>query len=387
MIIGDTYRNGLERNLLGTWLGTGQTRPVGIPFAAPEHFFASDNNASVHPAVLDAVHRVNHGHAVAYGDDSVTRETERLFDEIFGRPVETYFVWNGTGANVMALASCLRPAGAVVCTQCAHINVDETGAPERFLGSKLIDVEHVSGKMSPDSLRALEHDLGVVHHVQPAVVSITQSTEWGTVYSIDEIGHLCEVAHSMGMLVHLDGARISNAVAHLGGGVETLRRMTVETGVDVISFGGTKNGLMYGEAVVYLERSAARFAPFLRKQATQLPSKVRYISAQFQAFFASDLWLKNADWANRKALDLYQMLRMDPDPRQGVDVEPPQVNSLYPVLGRSLRDRLREWSFFYDWDPSRDQVRWMTAWDTTERDIQVFVAGVRHLLTSSAESR
>ncbi|MFM8856307.1 MAG: threonine aldolase family protein [Actinomycetota bacterium] len=360
---------------------------MGIPFAAPEHFFASDNNASVHPDVLDALHRVNHGHVVAYGDDSVTRETERLFDEIFGRPVDTYFVWNGTGANVMALASCLRPAGAVVCTQCAHINVDETGAPERFLGSKLIDVEHVSGKMSPESIHALRQDLGVVHHVQPAVVSITQSTEWGTVYSIDEIGELCEVAHSMDMLVHLDGARISNAVAHLGGGVETLRRMTVETGVDVISFGGTKNGLMYGEAVVYLDRSAARFAPYLRKQATQLPSKVRYIAAQFQAFFANDLWLNNALWANQKALDLYKTLTNGPDGRPLVSVEAPQVNSLYPVLNAPLRDRLRDWSFFYDWDPSREQVRWMTAWDTTDHDIEVFVSGIRHLFDTVADPR
>ncbi len=360
---------------------------MGIPFPAPEHFFASDNNASVHPDVLEALNRVNHGHVVAYGDDSVTRETEVLFDEIFGRRVQTYFVWNGTGANVMALASCLRPAGAIVCTQCAHINVDETGAPERFLGTKLIDVEHVSGKMVPDSLRALRHDLGVVHHVQPAVLSITQSTEWGTVYSIDEIGQLCDVAHSMGMLVHLDGARISNAVAHLGGGVEALRLMTVETGVDVISFGGTKNGLMYGEAVVYLDQNAAQYAPYLRKQATQLPSKVRYISAQFQAFFANDLWLTNAEWANQKSLDLFQALRDDPDVLPTVVVEPPQVNSLYPILAEPVRERLRDWSFFYDWDPSRDQVRWMTAWDTTDRDIEVFVAGIRHLLTTSPDRR
>jgi threonine aldolase len=353
---------------------------VSVPFAAPEHFFASDNNASVHPSVLDAMQRVNQGHAVAYGDDPVTLETEKLFNDIFGRSVDTFFVWNGTGANVMALASLLRPAGAIVCTQCAHINVDETGAPERFLAAKLIDVEHMSGKMSPDSIRALHHDLGVVHHVQPAVVSLTQSTEWGTVYSIEELGELCDVAHSMGMLVHLDGARISNAVAHMGGGVETLRRMTVETGVDVVSFGGTKNGLMYGEAVVYLDRRAAEYAPYLRKQATQLPSKVRYISAQFQAFFADELWLKNATWANQKSFDLYEKVKDVP----GVKVEPPQVNSLYPVVQSSLRNSLRGWSFFYDWDPARDQVRWMTAWDTTDRDIETFVAGVRHLGSVSA---
>lgn len=346
-----------------------------VPFAPPEHFFASDNNASVHPSVLEALERVNHGHALAYGDDDVTRRAETVFDDLFGRKVDTFFVWNGTGANVMALASCLRPAGAVVCTQCAHINVDETGAPERFLGAKLIDLPHEGGKLRPGAVRALHHDLGVVHHVQPAVVSVTQSTEWGTVYSVDEIAELCDTAHALGMLVHLDGARIANAVAHLGGGADVLRRMVVETGVDVVSFGGTKNGLMYGEAVVYLNSAAATFAPYIRKQVTQLPSKVRYIAAQFQAFFEGDLWLNNAMWANQKALDLYHRVKET----VGLTVDAPQVNSLYPILPDALREQLRAWSFFYDWDPSRGQVRWMTAWDTTDHDIETFVSGLAHL--------
>lgn len=346
-----------------------------VPFSAPERFFASDNNAAVHPAVLEAIAAVNHGHAVAYGDDPVTRRAEALFDEIFGRAVDTFFVWNGTGANVLALATCLRPAGAVVCTDCAHINVDETGAPERFLGSKLIDVPHVAGKLSPDAVRSLSHDLGVVHHVQPAVVSITQSTEWGSVYTVDEIGELCDVAHGMGMLVHLDGARMANAVARLGGGIDTLRAMTIGAGVDVVSFGGTKNGLMYGEAVVYLDREAAKFAPFVRKQVTQLPSKVRYISAQFLAFFTDDLWLDNAGRANAAALDLYETVRDVP----GILVDKPEVNSLYPVVPAHIREPLRAWSFFYDWNPQRDQVRWMTAWDTTAADIATFVRGLRHV--------
>lgn len=348
---------------------------MAVPFPAPDRFFASDNNASVHPSVLEAMSRVNNGHALAYGDDAVTHAAEKVFDEIFGRKVETFFVWNGTGANVMALASCLRPGGAVVCTQCAHINVDETGAPERFLGAKLIDVAHVSGRLQPDSLRALAHDLGVVHHVQPAVLSLTQSTEWGSVYSIEAIAELCDTAHSMGMFVHLDGARIANALVHLGGGIDTLRQMTVEAGVDVVSFGGTKNGLMYGEAVVYLDDGCAQFAPFLRKQVTQLPSKVRYIAAQFLSYFDGDLWLTNAEWANAKSLDLYNKVKEF----SFIEVESPQVNSLYPVIANPLRDRLREWSFFYDWDPSRDQVRWMTAWDTTDQDIDTFVSGLRYL--------
>ncbi len=350
-----------------------------IPFVAPEHFFASDNNATVHPAVLESMERVNRGHAVAYGDDPVTHQADRMFDEIFGRHVDTFFVWNGTGANVLALATCLPPAGAVVCTQCAHINVDETGAPERFLGAKLIDLPHDGGKLAPEALRALSHDIGVVHHVQPAVVSLTQSTEWGSVYSVEEIGVLCDVAHSMGMLVHLDGARLANAVAHIGGGVQTLRDLTIGTGVDVVSFGGTKNGLMYGEAVVYLNPEAGRFAPYVRKQVTQLPSKVRYIAAQFLAFFADDLWLSNAQHANMRTLDLYARVKDLP----GITVGPPEVNSLYPVVPASIREPLREWSFFYDWDPARDQVRWMTAWDTTIADIEIFIEGIRFLTSPS----
>lgn len=352
-----------------------QTRCVSVPFSSPEHFFASDNNATVHPDVLEALARVNSGHALAYGDDDVTRTANEMFDDVFGRPVETFFVWNGTGANVLALATCLRPAGAVVCTQCAHINVDETGAPERLLGSKLIDLPHVGGKLDPGSVRDVGRDLGVVHHVQPSVLSITQSTEWGTVYTVDEIGVLCDVAHSLGMLVHLDGARIANAVVALGGGAEMLRRLTVEAGVDVVSFGGTKNGLMFGEAVVYLDSDVAKYAPFVRKQVTQLPSKVRYIAAQFQAFFTDDLWLKNAAHANSQCLDLYQKVKDLP----GVDATPPQVNSLYPVLDEAIREPLRGWSFFYDWDAPKSQVRWMTAWDTTSTDVDRFVAAIGHL--------
>lgn len=360
----------------GRWSKDRQTRPVSIPFPSPEHFFASDNNAEVHPRVLESMIRVNHGHAVAYGDDPVTDQAERVFDDVFGRPVDTFFVWNGTGANVMALASLLPPAGAVVCTRCAHINVDETGAPERFLGAKLIDLPHTNGKIEATHLLDLRHDLGVVHHVQPAVLSLTQSTEWGSVYTIDEIGELCEVAHSLGLLVHMDGARLANAVIGLGGGVETLRRMTVDVGVDVLSFGGTKNGLMYGEAVVFLRHESAKFAPFIRKQVTQLPSKVRYIAAQFLAFFQDDLWLENAAIANSRCFDLYDRVKDLPS----IEVSAPEVNSLYPIVPSDIRESLRQWSFFYDWAPELGQVRWMTAWDTTLQDIDTFVAGLRHLL-------
>lgn len=338
----------------------------------PRHRFASDNNATVHPRVLETLATANVGHAVAYGDDPWTARAHGLFCELFGRDVEALMVWGGTGANVLALSSLLSPAGAVVCSEAAHINVDETGAPEFVLGAKLLDVPHTQGKITPDQVREFEHFLGVVHHVQPSVLSITQSTEWGTIYSPDEVAALADVAHSMGMKVHLDGARIANACAALGGTVEALRSFTTEAGVDVVSFGGTKNGAMYAEAVVFLDPSLARSAPYLRKQITQLPSKMRYVSAQFVALFENDLWIANARHANAMCRLLHDSLADVP----GVDRGPvPTVNSIYPTVAESLREPLRSWSFFYDW--TLPQVRWMTAWDTRPEDIEIFVTGVR----------
>jgi threonine aldolase len=354
---------------------------MSVP-TAPVHRFASDNNAGVHPAVMEALAACNHGHATAYGDDPWTAAAERDFDNLFDRDVATLMVWNGTGANVLALGTLLSPAGAVVCTDCAHINVDETGAPERLLGSKLIDVPAHQGKLTPEQVLALRHNLGVVHHVQPSVLSITQSTEWGTLYSAAEISALCEAAHELGMRVHLDGARIANATAALGGSRETLRSFTVDAGVDIVSFGGTKNGMMYGEAVVFLDPNLACTAGYTRKQFTQLPSKVRYISAQFSALLADDLWIRNARHANQMAGVLHEMVA---DHRAFTVGERPEVNSLFPAFSPDVPadsiDSLRDWSFFYDWDAHHRQVRWMTAWDTTTDDIATFRAGLDHFLT------
>lgn len=338
----------------------------------PARRFASDNNAPVHPRVLEALERANAGHAVAYGDDPWTAEASDRFDDLFGRHVETLMVWGGTGANVLSLASLLSPAGAVVCTDASHINLDETGAPEFVLGTKLLDVPHTDGKIHPDQIREFSHFRNVVHHVQPSVLSITQSTEWGTLYTSDEIAVLADAAHSLGMKVHLDGARIANACAALGGTLDALRSFTVDAGVDVVSFGGAKNGAMYGEAVVFLDPSLARSAPYVRKQITQLPSKMRYVSAQFLALFTDDLWIENARSANESCRRLHEALTDIP----GVDRGPaPQVNSIFPSLDPTLREAVREWSFFYDWE--LPQVRWMTAWDTEPADIDQFVAGIR----------
>ena len=339
----------------------------------PARSFASDNFAGAHPDVVEAVARANQGHAAAYGDDPWTKECEGRFRELFGADVETLLTFNGTGANVLALASLLGPAEAVLCTDWAHIAVDETGAPERILGAKLIDVAAPDAKLTPDHVDAQAHLIGNPHHAQPGVVSITQSTELGTVYTVDEIAAVCDAAHRYGLRVHMDGARIANATAALGGDIATLRAMTLEAGVDVLSFGGTKNGLLGGEAVVYLRPELARRAIFLRKQVTQLASKMRFVAAQFLALLDGDLWLQLAAHANAMATDLHGAVAGIPGVEAGA---PPAVNSIFPTLPPAVIEPLRNWCFFWDWDPARHQVRWMTAWDTTAEDVRSFAAGV-----------
>ncbi len=348
-----------------------------ITSPAPGRAFASDNAAGVHPNVMAALQEANTGHALAYGDDPWTRSTESRMRDLFGPTAETFLVWNGTGANVVALATLLGPAQAVICTNWAHINVDETGAPERILGAKLIDLECPDGKLVPAQIEDQAHTLGDMHHAQPGVVSLTQSTEVGTAYSADEIASLCEAAHRFGMTVHLDGARLANAVAAHGASLSTLRSMTVDAGVDVLSFGATKNGMMYGEAVVCLNERAARVAPYVRKQVTQLPSKMRYVAAQINALLEDDLWLTLAGHSNEMAKRLYAATR---DISGVVFAGPPVVNSVFPTLPPSTIAALQEWCFFWDWDASVHQVRWMTAWDTSAADVDAFATGVREIL-------
>lgn len=343
----------------------------------PACAFASDNAAGAHPAVLEAVAAVNTGHVLAYGDDPHTRACEAAFRELFDAPVTTLLTATGTGSNVLALASLIGPAEAVVCTSWSHIAVDETGAPERALGAKLLDLPSADAKLTPEQIDEVAALLGVMHHAQPGVVSITQSTELGTLYTADEIGAICDRAHARGMRVHLDGARLANAVAATGGGRPALRAMTIEAGVDVVSFGGTKNGLLGAEAVVYCDPDRAVAAPYLRKQVTQLSSKMRFLAAQFTAVLGDDLWLDLAGHANAMAGLVYELAVDVP----GVGLErAPAVNSLFPILPEAAIEPLRDWCFFWDWDRPRRQVRWMTAWDTTEADVRRFVDGVRKIL-------
>ena len=348
--------------------------------APPARSFASDNAAGAHPVVLEALARANVGHALAYGDDDETRACERRFSELFGRDVTTLLTFNGTGANVLALTAMARPGDAAICTEWAHVNVDETGAPERIAGIKLIDVTAPDGKLTPEHVAHHAHALGDFHHAQPAIVSITQSTELGTAYTADEIAAVCDAAHRHGMRVHMDGARIANAVASGGGTIAALRAMTVEAGVDVMSFGGTKNGMLGGEAVIFLDTALGARGQYVRKTVTQLPSKMRFVAAQFNALLEGDLWLGLAGHANRMAAELHAAARELP----GVDPGPaPAVNSVFPMLPPRAIAPLQAWSFFWDWDRSRHQVRWMTAWDTDPGDVATFATGVRQILARS----
>ena len=337
----------------------------------PERSFASDNAAGAHPDVIEALVAANTGHALAYGDDRWTRECTGLFRELFGTG-EAFLTFSGTGGNILGLMALLRPVDAVVCAAGSHINADEAGSAERILGAKLIDLPTNDGKLRPEQIRDLDWMLGNEHHAQPAVVSITQSTELGTVYTAAEIAALAEVAHAMGLRVHMDGARIANATAALGATVEVLRSFTVDAGVDVLTFGGTKNAMVGGEAVVFLDESLAARARYLRKTITQLPSKMRFVAAQFIALLTEDLWLRTATHSNAMAAKLYDGVR----DAHGVDVAPPAVNSLFPSLPPEVIDRLRDWSYFWDWDVAKHQVRWMTSWDTTDEDVARFVDGV-----------
>lgn len=338
---------------------------------APLRNFASDNFSGIHPRYLDAIHRANEGHEPAYGLDRHTREAVDAIRTLCDLDVEVLFTFGGTGSNVVALGSLLQPGESVVCASTAHINVDETGAPEKILGVKLQDVASNDGKLRPDDLSPLLHALGNIHHVQPGVLSLTQATELGTTYTVTEIADLCTAAHEAGLRVHLDGARLANAVASAGGRAEDFRAMTFGAGVDAVSFGGTKNAMLHAEAVLLRPGLSSR-AEFMRKQFTQLPSKMRFASAQFAESLRDGLWISTAQNANDRARELYDSL----SDIHSLGMTPPDVNSVYPLLQPAHKSALQKWSFFWDWDVSRGQVRWMTSWDTTSDDVARFAAGV-----------
>jgi threonine aldolase len=343
--------------------------------------FASDNYAGAHPEVLAALAEANGGHQIAYGEDVYTAKLQEVIRGHFGDRAEAFPVFNGTGANVTALTAVLPRWGAVVSTATAHIHTDEGGAPERVTGLKLLPVPTVDGKLTPELIATEAWGWGDEHRAQPLAVSITQTTELGTLYTVDEIRSIADFAHEHGMVLHLDGARISNAAAALGA---PLREFTTDAGVDILSFGGTKNGLVFGEAVVVLNPDVASGLPYLRKMTMQLSSKMRFVSAQLIAVLEGDLWLRSATHANSMAHKLRQTL--DDGIANGTisGLEFSQVtaaNAVFAVLDNAVADRLRQRFRFYDWDRARGEVRWMTAFDTTESDIDAFAAAIAEELS------
>ncbi len=332
--------------------------------------FASDNYAGAHPEVLAALVQANAGHQPAYGEDVYTERLQHVMAQHFGPKAQAFPVFNGTGANVLALQSMLPRWRAVICAASAHINTDENGAPERIGGLKLLPIATGDGKLTPELIEREAWGWGDEHRAQPLAVSITQTTEFGTAYQAGEIREIADFVHERGMLLHLDGARLSNAAAHLQ---RPFHEFTTAAGVDVLSLGGTKNGIVFGEAVVVLNPDAVSGVKYLRKLNMQLASKMRFVSAQLIALYESDLWYRSAAQANDMAARL----------REGVAGHPAvhltqqtQANAVLAVLPPGAAEMLRQRYRFYDWDPTRREVRWMTAFDTTTDGVDDFVAAV-----------
>ncbi|MCF8222170.1 MAG: threonine aldolase [Bacteroidales bacterium] len=330
--------------------------------------FASDNNSGIHPDIMKEMEAVNKGHVIGYGDDTYTREAEELFRIIFGSETEVFFVFTGTAANVLGLKALTRSWNSIITAFTAHIEQDECGAPEKFTGCKLLTVDTPEGKINKDMLTRHLHGFDFEHHSQPKVVSITQSTEMGTVYTPEEVSELAEFVHGHGMLLHMDGARIANAAAALN---LPFRDFTTDAGVDVLSFGGTKNGMMYGEAVCFLRNGLSKDFKYIRKQGMQLASKMRYVAAQFIAYFRNDLWLKNAVHANNMAAALAERI----DGIEGINrTQEVYSNGVFVTIPGTVADEVRSQYFFYPWNEELSEYRLMTSWDTTGDDIENFAA-------------
>lgn len=332
-----------------------------------KRFFASDNSAGVHPEIMKALQDANQGHVKGYGDDELTRRTTQKIKDLFGGDAEVFFVFNGTGANTVAIASLVKPFQSVICATTAHINVDECGAPQNFAGCSLLTIDTPDGKLTPQLIEPrIAHLFGVEHHSQPAMISISQPTELGTVYSRPEIEALCALAKKYNLYVHIDGARISKAVASSKVSFNEMTR-----GVNVISLGGTKNGMMYGEALVFRGLIPHANVKYIRKQGMQLASKMRYIAAQFDAYLTDGLWLKNAADSNKMARLLAEQVSQIPRVKIVQKVE---SNAVFAQLPAEWIKPLQDEFPFYVWDEAQHIVRWMTSWDTTEDDVCTFVA-------------
>ena len=335
--------------------------------------FASDNYSGIHPEIFEAIQRANTLHQISYGDDFFTKEANRIFEKTFGK-VDVLYTFNGTGANVTCLKCCTLPFQAVICSEYAHILADECGAPTQSIGCSLLPLKTTDGKLTPEMIKPLLNRIGNVHNTQPKVISISQSTELGTVYSITELKNLCNFAHDNGMFVHLDGARISNAVASLG---VSLKAATVDCGVDIMSFGGTKNGLMIGEAVLIFNDELKANAPYFHKQTAQLFSKNRFIATQFTALLTNDLWLRMANHSNRMAQILSAKVKLIPGLKVTQKVD---ANAVFAIIPVHTIESLRANYPFYEWDAQTHEQRWMCSFDTTEEEVNEFVNTLKELM-------
>ncbi|MDR1526201.1 MAG: low specificity L-threonine aldolase [Dysgonamonadaceae bacterium] len=330
--------------------------------------FASDNNSGVHPLIMEAIVRANKDHAIAYGDDDYTRQAGNQLKTIFGEDIEPCFVLNGTGSNMVALQLLTRPFHSILTTSTGHIQVDECGAPAKFTSCMVKEIPTSDGKWSVDLIRPLLHGFGDQHHSQPKVIYLSQATELGTVYSPDELKAICDLAHSFDMYVHMDGSRLANACAYLNRSMAALSR---DCGIDVLSLGGTKNGMMLGEVVIPFRPELNRYLQFYRKQSAQLYSKMRYHSAQFIAYFENDLWLHNARHANAMAQLLANAIKDLPGIRITQKTE---SNVIFLTMDKELIQKMRQSYFFYTWNEENNEIRLACSWDTTEEDVNGFVS-------------
>ncbi|MCC8174442.1 MAG: low specificity L-threonine aldolase [Odoribacter sp.] len=329
--------------------------------------FGSDNFSGVLPEVFRALEEAAYGHQHSYGGDIYTEVAIKEFKNIFGNDIEVFFVYNGTGANVISLSAFTRSFNAVICAETAHINVDECGAVQKQIGCKLMTLPTFDGKLTTGLIENYMHGFGDQHHSQPSIISISQCTELGVAYTPEELKEICDYAHERGLFVHMDGARIGNAIAYLGCNPLDI---TAKAGIDVLSFGGTKNGMMFGEAVIFFNTSFCKDVKYIRKQSMQLHSKSRFIAAQFSAVLKDNLWLKTAAHANSMAKKLADEAALIP----GIKItQKVQGNEVFAILPRDIIKELQSECFFYTWDENAAEVRWVCSFDTTESDIMEFV--------------
>ncbi|MBN1925717.1 MAG: low specificity L-threonine aldolase [Prolixibacteraceae bacterium] len=335
--------------------------------------FASDNNSGIHPSILAAIEEANQGHVTGYGEDIYTQKAIEKFKEFFGDDIDVYFCFNGTGANVLSISTLTNSFNSVFCPSTAHIMVDECGAPEKISGCKIIGIDTLNGKLFPELLIPHLHGFNFEHHSQPGIISISQATELGSVYRPEEIKALSELVHRHNMYMHMDGARLANAAVSLD---LSFAEITRDAGVDALSFGGTKNGMLLGEAVVFFNKKLSANAKYFRKQSAQLFSKMRFVSAQFLAYFENGLWKENALHANNMARLLADEVR-----KLGIEItQEVEANGVFAILDDKIRDQLQKEYFFYPWNENRHEVRWMTSFDTREEDIIQFCKKLKELL-------